>query len=458
MRLVFFGSGSFGLPTLEALAATEEIALVVTQPDRPAGRGRALAPTPVAEWAERRGVRTLKAASVHEAAAVEAIHAVAAEAWVVIAFGQKLAPHLLGETFAINLHGSLLPRHRGAAPVNWTILAGDGVAGVSVITLAQRMDAGGVLLRRELAPLRTETAGELHDRLAALGPGAIAETLRRFRAGTLSPEPQDDRLATKAPKLGRADAWVDFRGSAENARRRINALAPWPGVSVRLCERDRVDETGQMSATGCDSAAGAPPEADPTSGLEADSGSTPGAAPDSSPGTVSGQGRSSGRSLTARGEARSASGAGRSAVELKLLRADAVGEGVAAWASKGGDRGGAEDPRRGESRRVVPDAPTERPAPGGAGEAKAPAGSGGSVGSGEPDGLGGLAGLAGLGDRAELGTIDERGWVRCGGGWLVLLEVQPVGGRAMAFGDFLRGRRSIVGMRLESIVEPPGRE
>lgn len=236
MRLVYFGSGAFGLPTLKHLAARHEIAMVVTQPDRPSGRGGAVNPTPVGEWCvqELAGVPVQKPEKVNEASVREAIRACGADAWVVIAFGQKLGPKLLEGVMAVNLHASLLPRWRGAAPINAAILAGDSVTGNSVITLADRMDAGFLLgkTEREIDP--TETAGELHDELAEDGPELVESVLEQHRAGALKQVKQDEGAVTVASKLSKADSWVDFSQGAEACRRRVLGLTPWPGVTVQF--------------------------------------------------------------------------------------------------------------------------------------------------------------------------------------------------------------------------------
>src|SRR5688572_4055507 len=145
MRLVFFGSGAFGVPTFNCLEEVHDIALVVTQPDRPAGRNRALTPTPIAEYATQRRLEIIKPEKVNDAGVIERIRAAEADAFVVIAFGQKLGKALLKDRFAINLHGSLLPKYRGAAPINWAMINGEAETGVSVITLADRMDCGEIL-------------------------------------------------------------------------------------------------------------------------------------------------------------------------------------------------------------------------------------------------------------------------------------------------------------------------
>lgn len=240
MRLLFFGSGEFGLPTLHRLAETHDLLAVVTQPDRPAGRRRRLTPTPVAQWAEAHGVAAWKCDDVNDPAFVEQVRATAPDASVVIAFGQKLSPPLIaamGE-LAVNLHGSLLPKYRGAAPIQWAMMEGEAQTGVSVICLAQRMDAGEVYATASTPIDPQETAGELHDRLAELGPDAVERVLSDLHAGTLSPQPQDDALASRAPKLTKADGTVDFNADAETVRRTVHALTPWPACRVALRPAD----------------------------------------------------------------------------------------------------------------------------------------------------------------------------------------------------------------------------
>ncbi|HHN77605.1 MAG TPA: methionyl-tRNA formyltransferase [Phycisphaerales bacterium] len=234
MKIVFFGSGAFGLPTLEAIADGHTLLAVVTQPDRRAGRGGKLTPTPVAAWAEANapGVPVYKPERVNDPEIRDAIRAHNADAWVVIAFGQKLSVDLLADRFAINLHASLLPRWRGAAPINAAIIAGDTETGNSVITLAERMDAGLVLGQSRRTIERTRTAGELHDLLAADGPALVLDVLARHADGTLDPVEQDESAVTVAPKIGRADTRVSLSDPADTIRRRINGLSPRPGVTL----------------------------------------------------------------------------------------------------------------------------------------------------------------------------------------------------------------------------------
>jgi methionyl-tRNA formyltransferase len=234
MRLLYFGSGAFGLPTLRRLLQRHEVVAVVTQPDRPAGRGGKLHPTPVGDLIERECPKLplLKPERVREQVVVDRVRAIDSDAWVVIAYGQKLPTSLLEDRFAINLHASLLPRWRGAAPINAAILAGDTVTGNSVITLADRMDAGLILGRSERAIEPTQTAGELHDLLAEDGPDLVERVLNEHAQGRMRPIVQDEKQVTIAGKLSREHDSFDAHQPANFLRRQIHAMTPWPGVSV----------------------------------------------------------------------------------------------------------------------------------------------------------------------------------------------------------------------------------
>lgn len=234
MNVLFLGSGAFALPTLARLTRDHTLLGVVTQPDRPAGRARRLTPTPIAQWAAAHAPRVPlhKPEDVNDDGVAGALRALPADAWVVIAFGQKLSEPLLADRFAINLHASLLPRWRGAAPINWAILAGDAQTGNSVITVARRMDAGAILAQEATDVEPLETAGELHDRLGARGPDLVESVLQAKARGTLAPREQDESLATRARKLTKEDGVVDFSRPAGECRARIHGLSPWPGVRV----------------------------------------------------------------------------------------------------------------------------------------------------------------------------------------------------------------------------------
>ena len=153
---------------------------------------------------------------------------------VIVAFGQKLGDELLENVFSINLHASLLPRWRGAAPINWSIIAQDPDVGVSVISIASRMDAGLVYATRSTWRDPMETAGQLHDRLASMGPEVIQSVLQQQVDGSLQGEPQDESMVTQAGKLSRADSSIDFTKEADTVQARIHGLVPWPGCSIGL--------------------------------------------------------------------------------------------------------------------------------------------------------------------------------------------------------------------------------
>ncbi len=247
LRVAFLGSGEFGVPTLEALGAAHDVVLVISQPDRPAGRGRRSAATPISArvledqspadglFAKTALVRT---DDVNAPAVLSQIADLQIEAMVVIAFGQKLGATLLDGRFAVNLHASLLPRWRGAAPINRAMMAGDLETGVSVISLAERMDAGEVHAMRSTPIDPAETAGELHDRLARLGVEPVLEVLDRWRDRLVKSVTQDELAATPAAKLSKSEATVDFAAPSSLVRGQIHGLVPWPGCQVEAVSPD----------------------------------------------------------------------------------------------------------------------------------------------------------------------------------------------------------------------------
>lgn len=233
MKLVFLGSGAFGVPTLEALSLQHTITGIVTQPDRRVGRGKNLTATPVGQWAAEHlpAVPIAKPEKINTDEARDLVRGWEADAWVVIAYGQYLGQKLIADRFAINLHGSRLPRWRGAAPINAAIVAGDSISGNSVITIAKEMDAGAVLGQSERLIKPSMTASELHHALSMDGPELMLRVLDGHAAGTLRYEEQDESLVTVAPKMLKSDGWIDFVDSDE-CRCRINGLSPWPCVAV----------------------------------------------------------------------------------------------------------------------------------------------------------------------------------------------------------------------------------
>ena len=240
LKLIFSGSGEFGLPTLRALLeAGHEIVQVISQPDRPAGRGRTLTPTPIAAFAASQNLPLLKTANINTEPLPPA------DVMLVIAFGQKIGETAVHHSRlgSVNLHASILPKYRGAAPINWAIIRGERVAGNSVIRLAPKMDAGAVLGQSSLEIGELETAGELHDRLAVDGAPLVLKVLSQLVDGTAIETPQDESQATIAPKMSRDSSKLDFSRRAEELARQIRGMYPWPGCRVRLVDVDSKELT-----------------------------------------------------------------------------------------------------------------------------------------------------------------------------------------------------------------------
>lgn len=242
MRIIFIGSGAFAIPTLQWLARSEhELPLAITQPARGAGRGRKTARTPVAAIAEELGLDVLEAEDVNTPDVSARLRSLEAHVGLVIAFGQKLGQGLIDSLPGgfINLHASLLPRYRGAAPINWAIIRGEERSGCTVFRITERMDAGPILATRWTLIKPEETAGELHDRLAGVGVDAVQAALAMY-ADASDPQgtPQDDTEATTAPKLTKTDGLVRFDQSARAVANHICGMTPWPGARAKFESRD----------------------------------------------------------------------------------------------------------------------------------------------------------------------------------------------------------------------------
>jgi methionyl-tRNA formyltransferase len=233
-RIIFAGSGEFGLPTLRALVdAGHDVVQVVSQPDRPAGRGRELTPTPISKFAVERNLPLLRTQNINDEQLPPA------DLLVVIAFGQKIAPHVVDHARlgSVNLHSSRLPKYRGAAPINWAIINGETVTGNSIIRHAQKMDAGACLAQPEVKIIETETAGELHDRLAADGAALMTGFIEDLINEHVTEMPQDESLATMAPKLSRETSRIDWNRPEVAIANQIRGMYPWPGCRIRLIDK-----------------------------------------------------------------------------------------------------------------------------------------------------------------------------------------------------------------------------
>jgi methionyl-tRNA formyltransferase len=227
------GTPEFACPTLQMLIDRgENVVAVVTQPDRPKGRGQQLQAPPVKELALQHGIPVLQPVKVRVPAALEELEAFRPELIIVVAFGQILPKALLElpRYGCINIHASLLPRYRGAAPINWCIINGESETGITTMQMDVGLDTGDMLLIRSIPVGAAETASDLHDRLAPLGATTMAETLDLLRAGQLQPEKQDDSQTCYAPMLKKELGSIDWTKDAITIHRLIRGVTPWPGA------------------------------------------------------------------------------------------------------------------------------------------------------------------------------------------------------------------------------------
>ncbi len=239
-RILFFGSPEFAIPSLRALVESpdkeDEVIGVVTQPDRPKGRGRQPAPPPVKELALKYGLPVYQPETVKDEEFLEQVERLAPDLLVVVAFGQILPKYLLEipPFGGINVHPSLLPKYRGAAPIHWTLIRGETVTGVTIMRLSPRMDSGEILFQRAISIEPEDTFGSLHDKLAIFGAEMLLETLHRMKRGMLNPVSQDESLATYAPKIKKEDCLIDWQKSAQEIANLIRGLDPKPGAYTYL--------------------------------------------------------------------------------------------------------------------------------------------------------------------------------------------------------------------------------
>src|SRR4029077_9778773 len=253
MRIVFIGTGEIGVPTLRALLDSgHEVVAVVTQPDKPVGREQRVEPPPIKKVITRSGgfqttvgrsaagepplLEGLQPAKIKDPQALAEGRALTPDVIVVVAYGQILPLDVLEipRLACLNLHASLLPRWRGAAPIQATIAAGDCETGITVMHMDEGLDTGDILLQSSVEILPNDTGGSLHDRLAQIAPEALLESLRLLAAGSAPRIPQDNARATYAPKLKREHGQIDWSESAEAIERRIRAYNPWPGAFMKV--------------------------------------------------------------------------------------------------------------------------------------------------------------------------------------------------------------------------------
>lgn len=236
-RIVFAGTPDFSVPPLRALLASpHEVVGVYTQPDRPAGRGRKLGPSPVKEVALDAGIAVFQPVNFKDLAAVDGLRALDADLMVVVAYGLLLPRSVLDapRRGCVNIHASVLPRWRGAAPIQRAVLAGDTVSGVTIMQMEEGLDTGPMYLVEEVEITPGETGGSLHDRLSVLGAEALMKALPGILDGSARAEPQDDAQSCYARKLDKSEAWVDWSRPAADIERQVRAFNPWPVAQTRL--------------------------------------------------------------------------------------------------------------------------------------------------------------------------------------------------------------------------------
>ncbi|MEI8176646.1 MAG: methionyl-tRNA formyltransferase [Candidatus Omnitrophota bacterium] len=233
MKIIFFGTSSFAIPSLQRLARSgHQIVMVVTQPDREQGRHLEVKAPPVKEAATALGIEVFQPPKVSAPDALERLRAAGADLFVVVSFGQFLSESALAlpRHGAVNLHASLLPKYRGAAPLNWAIINGERVTGVSVFRLEKKMDAGDIILDREVAIEERDTALSLGEKLGAIGAEVLLETVVRIDTGSAMFRKQDSSQVTFAPKLSKADGLIAWDSTAPQLHNRVRGLLPWPSA------------------------------------------------------------------------------------------------------------------------------------------------------------------------------------------------------------------------------------
>src|ERR1017187_5064920 len=233
MRLAFLGTPAFAVPTLERLVERgHQVLGVVTQPDRPKGRGQTLAPPPVKEAALRLGLPVYQPERVKRPESVDYLRTLAPDAMVVVGYGQIIPQSIIDIPLLgiLNVHASLLPKYRGAGPIQWAIVNGETVTGVTIMRIDAGLDTGPLLLKAETAIGGDETALELGRRLSVMGADLLVEALDALTAGRGVPQPQDNAQATYAPMLKKEDGRIDWNGSAVQIHNQVRGMQPWPGA------------------------------------------------------------------------------------------------------------------------------------------------------------------------------------------------------------------------------------
>lgn len=262
-RSVFFGTPDFAVPIVEATAEVTELVAVVTQPDRPKGRGQELAEPPVKAWAKARGIPVFQPAKLRDGVLAAELRALSPDVAVVAAYGRILPKDLLDlpRLGCVNVHGSILPRYRGAAPIQWAVANDESETGVTLMRMDEGLDTGDMLAMRKIPIGPEDNGGSMHDALARLGGELIREELPRYLEGKLQPVPQDHEKATLAPILAKDQGRLEFGQPARLLAARVRGFHPWPGTYTYLAPggKDLLKVLAAAPAARPDSSADAPP-------------------------------------------------------------------------------------------------------------------------------------------------------------------------------------------------------
>ena len=260
MKIMFMGTPEFAVPSLEAVCTAHQVVCVVSQPDKPKGRGHNLQPTPTKIIAEKHGIPVEQPIILKDGAFSEILDKYQPELIVAAAYGKILPEYILNypKYGCVNVHGSLLPKYRGAAPIQWAVLNGDAQSGVTIMHMAKDMDTGDMILQRVIDIGQTETSGQLFDRLSVLGAEALLEAISQIQEGTAKRVPQDHSLASYAPMLQKQDAEISFDMPADKFVHFVCGLNPWPigkifinGEQVKVFEAILGRETNKACGTIC---------------------------------------------------------------------------------------------------------------------------------------------------------------------------------------------------------------
>lgn len=237
MRLVFMGTPEFAVPCLQhIIQAGHQVCSVYTQPDKPKGRGYTLTPPPVKQCALEHGIPVYQPKTLKDGEATAKLRELAPDCIVVVAYGKILPPEIihLPVKGCVNVHASLLPKYRGAAPIQWSVINGEKKSGVTTMFMDEGLDTGDMLLKAECPIGPDTTSGELHDQLSTLGANLIVETLRQLKNGEISRIKQEDSLSCYAPMLHKGLSWIDWNKSANEVHNLIRGLQPWPVAQTKL--------------------------------------------------------------------------------------------------------------------------------------------------------------------------------------------------------------------------------